>query len=63
MKLSIPTEHRCHARNGVGARCSIVGEHPTITNSKSQAAIAHETKDSIWSVPIVDTIVQPRGTD
>lgn len=51
--LAVSSEHRCHARDGVGSRCSIVGEHPVVTNSKGQAAIAHETKASIWSTPIL----------
>jgi hypothetical protein len=59
VRLHIPTEHRCHERNGIGDRCSIVGEHPVITNSKGQAAIAHETKTSVWSVPIVDVLTRP----
>lgn len=55
----VVNEHRCHERNGIGERCSVVGEHPVITNSKGKLAIAHETKTSIWSVPIMDTLSRP----
>lgn len=48
----VVSEHRCHERNGLDQRCTLVGEHQTVINSKSQRAIVHETKDSIWSVPL-----------
>ncbi len=55
----VSSSHRCHERDGRGARCSIVGEHPVVTNSKGKPAIAHETPTSIWTVPIMDTLTSP----
>lgn len=43
---------RCHERDARGMRCTIVGEHKQITNSQGQKAVAHETRASMWSVPV-----------
>lgn len=48
------TMERCTARDGLGQQCEIFGPHETIINSAGQRAVAHQTKASMWSVPIHD---------
>lgn len=45
---------RCTALDGLHQQCEIVGPHETIINSKGQRAVAHQTKTSMWSVPVMD---------
>ena len=42
----------CHERDRLGNPCIVEGEHQVIVNSKGQAAVAHETEVSMWSVPL-----------
>lgn len=46
---------RCHERNGINERCAVV-EHQIISNRKGQAALVHETKNSVWSTPILRVV-------
>lgn len=55
-KIVVSSQHRCHERDARGARCSVVGEHQIITNSAGKAAITHETKYSMWTVPILGVL-------
>lgn len=48
--------YRCHERDKRDQRCRIEGQHQVITNSHGQKAIVHETKMSMWSVPVSRTI-------
>lgn len=60
MGLSLPVgTYRCHERNANDERCTLYGEHQTITNTKGQRAIVHETKFSLWSVPMMVVITRP----
>lgn len=56
MRRLVLVGQRCHARDANDARCAVVGEHQIITNSNGQPATVHETKHSIWSVPLADTL-------
>ena len=51
------SKDRCHERNAMDQRCTVVGEHIEITNSKGQQALSHETKTSLWSTPISNITV------
>lgn len=43
---------RCHERNALNERCAVV-EHQIVNNSQGKAALVHETKNSVWSTPIL----------
>lgn len=58
-RILVSGAQRCHARDANGDRCAVVGAHQTITNSKGRPAIVHETKTSLWSVPIMDSLRAP----
>lgn len=45
---------RCTARNALDQQCLIEGPHEEIINSKGQRAMVHHTKDSLWSVALLD---------
>lgn len=57
--MSLSALHRCQARDGNNDRCTLVGEHQTVADSKGRAAIVHETKASMWSVPIMVVLTYP----
>lgn len=59
IRMHLVTGHRCHVRDARDQRCAVVGEHQTVTNSNGRAAIVHETKYSMWSVPIMVGLTAP----
>lgn len=56
-EVGAPVSQRCYARNPIGGRCSVYGEHQFITNTKGQRAVSHENSGAIWSTPVSNLIV------
>lgn len=50
---------QCNETDARGDRCTVVGAHTEIVNSKGQRALAHSSPVSMWSTPVVGIVVPP----